>query len=368
MIFVIDVSYNNIKSGLVHLLCGEMKRIIRNLPIDQGMDRSLMKVGFITYNNTVHFYNCKSNLAQPQMMVVGDVHEMFMPLLDGFLCDPDESSAVIDSLMEQIPAMFGETRETETILLPAIQAGLEALKASECAGKIIVLHSSLPIADAPGKLKNRDDRNVLGTDKEKSVLTPQSNVYNNLGQECVQAGCAVDLFVFNNSYVDLATIGQICRLTGGEIYKYTYFQADVDGHRVVNDLIKNISRPIAFDSVMRVRTSTGVRPTDFYGHFFMSNTTDMEIGAIDCEKSIAIEIKHDDKLAPEENVYIQVALLYTSCSGQRRLRILNLALKTCTQMADLFRCCDLDVIVLFFAKQVSCDDFMLIDRKIVPWK
>lgn len=356
LVFIIDVSYNNIKSGLVPLLCSEMKRIIRNLPIDQGMDRSYMKIGFITYNNTVHFYNCKANLAQPQMMVVGDVHEMFMPLLDGFLCDPEESSAVIDSLMEQIPAMFGETRETETILLPAIQAGLEALKASECAGKLIVLHSSLPIADAPGKLKNRDDRNVLGTDKEKTVLTPQTNVYNNLGQECVQAGCAVDLFVFNNSYVDLATIGQICRLTGGEIYKYTYFQADVDGHRVVNDLIKNISRPIAFDSVMRVRTSTGVRPTDFYGHFFMSNTTDMEIGAIDCDKSIAIEVKHDDKLAPEENVYIQVALLYTSCSGQRRLRILNLALKTCTQMADLFRCCDLDAIVLFFAKQVGVVD------------
>lgn len=352
MIFVIDVSYNNIKSGLVQLLCSEMKRIIRHLPIDQGMDRSAMKVGFITYNNTVHFYNCKANLAQPQMMVVGDVHEMFMPLLDGFLCDPEESGAVIDSLMEQIPVMFGETRETETILLPAIQAGLEALKASECAGKLIVMHSSLPIADAPGRLKNRDDRNVLGTDKEKTVLTPQTNVYNNLGQECVQAGCAVDLFVFNNSYVDLATIGQICRLTGGEIYKYTYFQADMDGHRVVNDLIKNISRPIAFDSVMRVRTSTGVRPTDFYGHFFMSNTTDMEIGAIDCDKSIAIEVKHDDKLAPEDNVCIQVALLYTSCSGQRRLRILNLALKTCTQMADLFRCCDLDAMVLFFAKQI----------------
>lgn len=53
---------------------------------------------------------------------------------------------------------------------------------------------------------------------------PQNNVYNTLGQECVGAGCSVDLFIFNNSYVDIATIGQICRLTGGEIYKYTYFQ------------------------------------------------------------------------------------------------------------------------------------------------
>lgn len=35
---------------------------------------------------------------------------------------------------------------------------------------------------------------------------------------------------------------------------------------------------------MRVRTSTGVRATDFYGHFFMSNTTDMELASVDCNK------------------------------------------------------------------------------------
>lgn len=40
-------------------------------------------------------------------------------------------------------------------------------KAAECAGKIFVFHTTLPIAEAPGKLKNRDDRKLLGTDKEK---------------------------------------------------------------------------------------------------------------------------------------------------------------------------------------------------------
>lgn len=64
------------------------------------------------------------------MMVVGDVQDMFMPLLDGFLCTPEESGPVIDALMQQIPIMFADTRETETVLLPAIQAGLDALKVS----------------------------------------------------------------------------------------------------------------------------------------------------------------------------------------------------------------------------------------------
>lgn len=62
------------------------------------------------------------------MMLVGDVEDMFMPLLDGFLCDPVESEGVIDLLMNEIPQQFAETRETEVILYPAIQAGLEALK------------------------------------------------------------------------------------------------------------------------------------------------------------------------------------------------------------------------------------------------
>lgn len=102
----------------------------------------------------------------------------------------------------------------------------------------------------------------------------------------MSAGVSVDLFVLNNSYVDVATIGQVCRLTGGEIYKYTYFQADVDGPRLIADVTRNISRPVAFDAIMRVRTSTGVRPTDFFGHYYMSNTTDMELAAVDSDKVI----------------------------------------------------------------------------------
>lgn len=363
-IFIIDVSYNTIKSGLVHLLCSQVKRILQYLPVDQGQEKSKMRVGFITYNSTVHFYNISSGLAQPQMMVVGDVQDMFMPLLDGFLCNPEESGAVIDALMEQIPKMFVDTKETETVLHPAIQAGLEALKASNCAGKLLVFNSTLPLADAPGKLKNRDDRKLLGTEKERTVLTPQCPSYNTLGQDCVQAGCSVDLFLFNNSYIDIATIGQVARLSGGEVYKYTYFQADTDGKRLIEDIIKNVSRPIAFDSVMRVRSSAGIRATDFYGHYFMSNTTDVELASVDSSKSIAVEIKHDDKLSPEENVYLQVALLYTSCGGQRRLRVLNLALRATTTISEVFKSCDLDAIMLFFAKQ-ACFKLMELTPKTV---
>lgn len=62
---------------------------------EEGMENSVIKVGFVTYNKVLHFYNVKSALAQPQMMVVSDTAEMFVPLLDGFLVNYQDSRAVI---------------------------------------------------------------------------------------------------------------------------------------------------------------------------------------------------------------------------------------------------------------------------------
>merc|ERR1719385_432757 len=351
IIFAIDVSYPMVKEGVVEILCKNMKEMLRNLPRDTNCDKSSMRVGFMTYDSKINFYNCNSKLAQPQQMTVGDVGDMFVPLSEGFFVSPEDSEAVIDSLMETIPSMFGETRETETILGPVIQAGKEAFKAANMTGKLIVFHHNLPVAPAPGQLKNRDDRKSLGTEKEKQVLAPQTKFYNDLGQECVSVGCSVDLFLFNNAYIDIATLSQVCRLTGGQVYKYTYFQADLDGERFISDLAHNIERPIVFDAIMRVRTSTGVRPTDFYGSFFMANTTDMQLASLNSDFALACEIKHDDKITDEEGVYIQGALLYTSVSGQRRLRIINLSLNVSDNMGELYRNCDLDTVINFLAKQ-----------------
>jgi len=37
----------------------------------------------------------------------------------------------------------------------------------------------------------------------------------------------VDLFLFPNAYCDVATMSDICRLTSGNLYKYSYFQVSV---------------------------------------------------------------------------------------------------------------------------------------------
>lgn len=349
-IFMIDVSYSNIKSGLVKMICDELKTLLEKLPKEEGCESSLIKVGFVTYNKVLHFYNVKSALAQPQMMVVSDTAEMFVPLLDGFLVNYLDSKAVIYNLLDQIPDMFADTNESETVFAPVIQAGVEALKAAECSGKLFIFHSAMPTAEAPGKLKNRDDKKLVNTDKEKTLFQPQKGVYEQLSKDCVANGCSVDLFLFPSQYVDLSTMASVPSHTGGSVFKYNNFQMETDGDHFLRDLRKDVQKTIGFDAVMRVRTSTGFRATDFFGAVHMNNTTDVEMAAVDCDKAVTVEFKHDDNLAEETGAFIQCALLYTTLSGQRRLRIHNLSLNCSSQLSDLYKSCETDSLINFFAK------------------
>ncbi|KAM4612154.1 protein transport protein Sec24D isoform 2-T3 [Polymixia lowei] len=349
-IFMIDVSYTNIKSGLVKLVCDELKTLLDKLPREEGVESSAIKVGFVTYNKILHFYNVKSALAQPQMMVVSDTAEMFVPLLDGFLVNYQDSRAVIYNLLDQIPDMFADTNESETVFAPVIQAGVEAFKAAECSGKLFIFHSSIPTAEAPGKLKNRDDKKLVNTEKEKTLFQPVKGVYEQLSKDCVAQGCSVDLFLFPSQYLDMATMADVPSHTGGSVYKYNNFQVETDGEHFLRDLRKDVEKSIGFDAIMRVRTSTGFRATDFFGAIHMNNTTDVEMAAVDCDKAVTVELKHDDALSEEAGALIQCALLYTSVSGQRRLRIHNISLNCSSQLSELYKSCETDSLVNFFAK------------------
>lgn len=52
--------------------------------------------------------------------------------------------------------------------------------------------------------------------------------------------------------------------------------------------------------------AVGFRATDFFGGIFMNNTTDVEMAAIDCDKAVTVEFKHDDKLSEDVGALIQV--------------------------------------------------------------
>ena len=170
-------------------------------------------------------------------------------------------------------------------------------------------------------------RKLLGTDKEKTVLSPDSNKYYvNLGQRCVtDFASGVELFLFppiNGSYLDVATLGELVRLTGtGTIYKYFNDFSD----RFLVDLKYSLRSTFAFDAIMKgllllyslieissidwylVRTSTGIRAHDYVGNYYSRSKSDIECAVINSGSNIAVELQYDDKLPEDEFVVIQVS-------------------------------------------------------------
>ncbi|CAL8275780.1 unnamed protein product [Boreogadus saida] len=184
------------------------------------------------------------------------------------------------------------------------------------AGSSIIFHASIPTAEAPGKLKNRDDQKLVSTDKEKTLFHPVKGVYEQLSKDCVAQGCSVDLFLFPSQYLDIATMGDVPAHTGGAVYKWR-----PTGEHFLRDRRMDVEKPIGFDGIMRVRTSTASMIPD--------NQSEPMFHA---------------------KQMVACALLYTTVGGQRRLRVHNLSLNCSSQLMELFKSCETDSLINFFAK------------------
>ncbi|CAL8324270.1 unnamed protein product [Boreogadus saida] len=61
------------------------------------------------------------------------------------------------------------------------------------AGSSIIFHASIPTAEAPGKLKNRDDKKLVSTDKEKRIYSQKQLVLRSLYSQTLGTEAQVSL-------------------------------------------------------------------------------------------------------------------------------------------------------------------------------
>ena len=75
---------------------------------------------------------------------------------------------------------------------------------------------------------------------------------------------------------------------------------------------------------MKVRCSNGLQVSAYHGNFVQHTFgADLEIGAIDADKALGVSFSYDGKLDSKLDAHFQSALLYTTASGQRRVRCSN---------------------------------------------
>lgn len=246
-----------------------------------------------------------------------------------------------------LPQLFAENKTAESVIGPVVQAVRMALESR--GGKLIMFQTALPTF-GPGALRQREEARLYGTENEKQLYAPQGDFFQKLAEDCVDAALSIDLFLFPNAYVDVATLGCLSSITGGETYMFANFNAARDGLRLQGDIRKLVTRPFGFNGLMRVRCSTGLRIAEHFGNFHMKNSTDLELAGLDSEKAYGVLVKHDGKLDERAEASFQVALLYTTADGRRRVRVHNFSTQVTTMLGNVFRWADMDTTINFLSK------------------
>lgn len=148
-----------------------------------------------------------------------------------------------------------------------------------------------------------------------------------------------------------AHAGSLSTLTGGTCYHYGRYSPTRDNVGFRQDVAAAIRRPFVYDCVLRVRTSSGLRVVDHFGHFHTKNGTDLDIAGMDSDKAIGIALAHDGKFDEKHGAVLQVAMLYTTLGGQRRIRLHNIVVPVTNSLTNIFRLVDLDTVLNLMAKQ-----------------
>ena len=146
--------------------------------------------------------------------------------------------------------------------------------------------------------------------------------------------------------------GHVSAITGGEVFHYPNYHAPRDSYKLALEVKHTVCRETGYQALMKVRCSNGLQVSSYHGNFLQHNFgADLEFGVIDADKSLGVMFSYDGKLDSKLDAHFQSALLYTTSSGERRVRCTNTVASVSERPEESMRFIDQDAIVNMIAKE-----------------
>ncbi|XP_024892306.1 protein transport protein Sec24A isoform X1 [Temnothorax curvispinosus] len=349
-LFVMDVSRLAVESGYLQIVCNIITEDLSRLPGD-----SRTQIGFLAVDSALHFFSMPDNVSQPHEMIMLDIDDVFLPCPENLIVNLKEREELIRDLLAQLPVKFCGTHDTNSALGAGLQAALKLLSAT--GGRVTVFQTCLPNI-GPGALQPREDPNTR-VNKDVPHLNPATDFYKRIALDCSGQQIAIDLFLLNSQYSDLATLSCVSKFTGGCIYHLPLFRASkLQNIETLERLLhRYLSRKIGFEAVMRLRCTRGLSIHAFHGSFFVRSTDLLCLPNINPDAGFGMQISIDENLSDTQTVCFQASLLYTSSKGERRIRVHTLCLPVVASLTDVMHSADQQCIVGLLSK-------MAVDRSL----
>ncbi|KAG6017452.1 COPII subunit [Claviceps lovelessii] len=345
-LFLLDVSYAAVSNGLVATCARTILDSLSRIP---NADRRT-RLGFLAVDNSLHYFSIpkdEDENAETNMLVVSDLEEPFLPVPHDLLVSLSESRQSIEKFLQKLPEMFQNSHGNGSCMGSALRAGHKLISA--LGGKIVVLTASMPNM-GDGKLDMREDKKLLGTSREGSLLQTGSSFYKSFAVECSKNQVSIDMFLFSSQYQDVASLSNLPRYTGGQTWFYPGWHASrpEDALKFASEFSDYLSSEIGLEAVLRVRATTGLRMNAFYGNFFNRSSDLCAFPAFPRDQCYVVEVAIDENLN-KNFVCLQTAVLHTTCNGERRIRVLTLSLPTTTNLSDVYASADQCAITAYFS-------------------
>lgn len=341
--FIIDVSVHAIQSGLTGTITRTILESLDRIPNENKTAR----VSFIGVDSNLHYIRFNEGLEGTEILVVADIDEPFLPSPGGLLVNLDENREAIEKLLLDFPSYFENNANQGFALGPALKAGHKMI--SNIGGKLVCFAATLPNI-GEGKLSVRDEASVAGKAKEaKALLAPADSFYKSFAVTCNSSQVTVDLFLTSSAYQDVATLSNLARYTAGQTHFYPAWTSNKyeDVAKLSKEVSDHLSQDIALEAVLRVRGSTGFRMSSFYGNFFNRSSDLCSFPTFPRDQSYLIEMSIEETIN-KPVVYFQAAVLHSTCFGERRIRVMNLALPTSSKLVDIYASADQLAIANYF--------------------
>lgn len=201
----------------------------------------------------------------------------------------------------------------------------------------------------------QDQKKPEGKDDETAAV-----FYNKLAEDCVKNRVTLDIVMHSgpvspNSFLGLASLAELCRVTSGSLY---WVQAVNWEESLYTDLRDNIRAFTGWDAVFKVRCSAGVQIKKFIHapgkprEGALGDSPELELASVSPNTCISVELDHRVGGIPKTSsvVYFQTALLYTSLSGRRLVRVSTLAIPIARSANDIFQSADFPAILPYLVR------------------
>ena len=245
-VFVLDMSSAALMRGSFQVALQQLKVLVARIP---GEERA--RVGFVTFGETVEYYDLSSASSVPKTIIMSDVDEPFCPLhSSAWLVNPTQAADRLSALFEYLQQRCAEQEAllrngrapvpSGSASIAAVYSVFDGLRTSGGTHRCLLWWHAITWPRQTQQSRREWGCTGVQTNLTLSELRLPTHFIRFLRQSALRHTCAL-ITCLTDEYLDLATMAQVPNTTGGSILRFPRFSRR---QRIESN--KLVSKPCAY--------------------------------------------------------------------------------------------------------------------------